>query len=301
MFKFHSIFTSLLALLVFTACDPEENITPENDFSEEFPTEVPELPLKEMYLMPVSLFSQEGIDTNSNGKRVSGVNSYQHFAHGATQFIAYHTPIALYSAVPTAALALAANEEPVPIEEGYEWSYQYATLAGKTYDVVLRANFVWNPDVAGFNKTAFQWRMYLSEQGGFQDFEWFSGFVSQDLTLAQFNVFLNPSSANPVVVIDYERSTYGNFFNRQTDGISLSYTVTDPDDSFNTEAFLEYNTIDSTGTGYNANFLLRGEILEAPIDIQLNTDTGEGRVRDEAKFGDNEWKCWNKEFRDEDC
>ena len=285
MFKSYSIFTLLFALLVFIACDPpEDNITPKD-----IPGSAPEFPPVEMYMLPISDFTQPGVDTTNSGKRVGGINSFKNWGTSALSLTALNAGILAQSAIPLAIFYQASvGEEAVELEDGsYEWTYQYV-FQGKTYDIVLNGRYV----ALGQFPLQVEWRMFVSEQGGFQDFEWLSATVAI-LQESVFTIYKNPASPDPAINIAFG-------INDDTDGFNLRYMWAPLDNVSSLGAVLDFKT--SPGAGrYDREFIFSPDDVSNPLEIQWNSITNEGRIRDEGSFGDYEWKCWNEKLRDEDC
>ncbi len=296
MFRHFSIFTLLFALLTFTACDPEEDITPENDLSENFPDGPPEFPSADMYLLPITDFTQPGIDTTHNGKRVNGINSYRNWSTSALSLTALQLGMLAESAVPLAIFYQAAVEGvEEELEDGsYQWTYQHETR-GKTYDVVVKGQYIEIPFLG--IPLGVDMKMFVSEQGGFQDFEWFNATFSigEPQNMGEFTVYKNPESPVSAVNISFGLSD-------DLDGISLRYTWMAPlANPTSIGSVLEFQQTPNTD-GYDRAFIFSVEDLSGnPFEVQWNSTTREGRIRDESTFGSYEWNCWNESLRDEEC
>ena len=52
---------------------------------------------------------------------------------------------------------------------------------------------------------------------------------------------------------------------------------------------------------YNAYCEIYKKSQNNTITVKWNRDSKEGRVKDPAHFGDEEWHCWDTNFEDIDC
>ncbi len=289
MFRQTSLFCLILALVLFTACGPEENITPDIDV-----IEPPKLPPVEMYMVPFSSFLDTDVDTTKEGKRVFANSPYKNWVYSTVNVVGWNTKVALQTALPLVAFGLAASETPVQLESSaWQWSYEYQApklIGGKTYEIVLTATRLENSDVA--------WKMLISEQGGIQDFEWMEGTVSQDFSFAQFILNQSPSQPETFLLINFDGQL--NTSDISSSKFQLRYTnLQVTSDQF--KEYLEFRS--QPQVEYSRVFDIRGgeAFPDITTEIEYNPLNGTGRVRDLKHFGNAEWHCWNEKLRNEDC
>ena len=68
---------------------------------------------------------------------------------------------------------------------------------------------------------------------------------------------------------------------------SLKYTYVEPEmDETDSYILYEYDSEEALDASYTVSW------SEGMTEIQWNLTSKEGRVRDEVKFGDSEWHCW---------
>ncbi len=289
MYTYVNRIVILLALFAFSACEPAEIIDPS------FPLRAaPEIPPAEMYLMPLELLTAIEADTSGKSRQRKLRPTYYHWAHSTLSLVAWNTRIALHTAIPLTAFGLAVNQEPILIEEDrYEWTYSYKAppfLGDKTYDIVLTGTYV------GANEV--EWKMNLSEEGGFQNFEWFSAIVATDFSRGNFVIYQQAPQPQPVLNITFE----GLLSNSEVPNpaLKLRYTDLDPD-AEEIGTYVEFRT--EPENTYNRVFDIKGgpQRPDLSTEIEWNIPIGEGRVRDKARFGDNDWHCWNEQLQDVGC
>lgn len=279
----------ILAVFVCNACAPEEGITPDN-----IPLVAPEIPPAEMYTMPIESFTETDVDTSGRTNRLNYRPTYRNWVHSVVSLVAWNTGVALNVAVPLTAFGLAVNEEPVYLgDDTFEWSYQYEApdiLGGKTYNIVLTGTYLSLEEV--------EWRMLLSEEGGFQDFEWYTGLVATDFSSARFVVYHQPLDPQPLFNINFDKDL--TFSDPDDFDLKLRYTTIDPN-SEGIGGYVEFRT--QPEDDLNRVFEVKGGPgrPEISTEIEWSIPSGEGRVRDNKRFGDNEWRCWNEILQDVDC
>ena len=294
MFKSISFFSLFLALVVFTSCDPEEMVQPE-DMNQpgEMPSVAPEIPPAEMYLIPIASFTETDVDTTNSTNRLSYMPSYKNWGYSAVNLVAWNTATAIYTAIPLTAFGLAANTEPIKLEDDtWEYTYQFQapeSSGGKTYDIVLTAEYF----IQFGADWEVAWKMSLSEEGGFQNFQWFEGIVALDFTSAQFALNQNPNNPSPAIEITYEGAL--DLPNPLNSEVNLRYTNVDPG-SETLGRYLEYRS--DPENPFAKAYDIKGN--DESIEIQWNVPGG-GRVKDSKFFEDNEWHCWDESLQDTDC
>ena len=217
----------------------------------------------------------------SSTTKALGPESAWNFAHAGLSVLFWNTAVVLNIAIPTVAYAAAFNHDPVYLgDNSWEWSYS-VPVNGKTVVARLVGTRIDNE--------TFSMEMTLSENGGFQDFKWFEGVIRYDHTAANWTLAHSPDNG-----VDYLDIAYTKDF--ETDVANIRYTVIDPQNEL-------YNDYIDYGINPEFDFDAHYTISRADTTtmIEWNTTTDAGRVKDERRFGDTEWHCWDTQLQDVDC
>ena len=136
-----------------------------------------------------------------------------------------------------------------------------------------------------------QWDMYISRDGSFDDFHWYSGFSHQSGTSGTWSLNRTPDDATAFIDIEWNRSASG-------DTYDITYTNVvsgTPEDG-------SYITYGVTGdTPYDAYYNLYGAQGNNLTEIQWNRTSKEGRTRDPGHFQDSNWRCWTGTLDNTEC
>jgi hypothetical protein len=190
--------------------------------------------------------------------------------------------------VPVTAYKLAIDQTPTYVStKTWKWSYT-ASVASVSYTArltgeITSSNVVWN--------------MYLSESGGYSDFKWFTGTSSLDGTSGQWILNISPTNDNPILQINWYKSS------TDIDSIRYTYvrTLTDSgaSDPFN-GSYIKYGL--TTGT-YNAYYNVYFYYLTGFYNANIDWSTTGiiGKVQCLNYFGDNNWYCWDANHVDATC
>ncbi|MEO0899734.1 MAG: hypothetical protein AAFY71_25205 [Bacteroidota bacterium] len=246
----------------------------------------PPIPPLEMATIPAEALEEMDPDTASTQRA-----TYYNWLHAGVNLVVWNAAIYLNTAIPVAAFHTAVNQPVTYLGNGkFEWSYVYqapAGLGGKTYDIVLTAEYInTNADV--------EWVMTSSERGGFQNFIWYTGISSVNENEASFTVNRNPGNPIPVYRIDYDRIS-------GTSDFSIRFTDVNPN-SNGIDGYLEYR-VDSQNLDFNRAFDIKGGPNKPDLDTEIQWDepNGNGRVKDSKRFGNNDWQCWDTNQADVVC
>ena len=278
-----SLLVALGLLFVFIqSCEQDPVEGPEEEVA-------PQLPPLETFVMPFEGF--ENADTSGlindefEVESRSTPTTFRNWWHGASNVVAWNVILGFGSALPVAAFGEAFNHNPVSAGGGvYIWSYDFE-LGGKMYTAALSGQFI---DGGGT-----KWEMVMSQEGGFSDVTWYTGTVSRDASSATWVLNQqvdNSTISQPAFSIEYNNDAVaGEFFIRYTDiragsegnGNYIEFR-TQPNEPFNRayDIFIEENQL---------------------LEIQWESPTGEGRIRNAKIYDDNDWHCWNTQLMDIDC
>jgi len=267
--------------LFFQSCVKE---TPDNANGE-----APALPTAETFMMSFDGYQEMDIDTSGFAPTEGGtadVRTTTHFNwfHAGVNVLVWNTVITLNMAIPTAAFFESFNHDPVAQGNGvWLWEYTFTGNANITYTAKLYGEVLDTEEV--------KWEMFISKQNGFQNVNWYTGITSA--TQATWTLNHQPNNPEAFLRIEHQK-------NNGSGEASIRYTNIIPNHVDN-GSYIEYR-VDNTSTAdfdraYDVYKFSDDNLLEA----QWNKATKEGRVKDEKRFGDTEWHCWDESQVDVDC
>lgn len=227
----------------------------------------PELPPAEILFMDYNDFAEEP------GMTKGTEATYENFLHAFGTILFWHSPhITAYTALPLAAYTYALSQEAEYLGDNtWEWSYDINWF-GTDYTVSLTASRVNNEEFSIEMDVALASLPNLGVK-------WFDGVVRYDHTQAAWTIY----KEGTVAVVDAEMHK-----NYETGVASLQYTYVEPE-------------MDETGSyilyAYDPEALLDASytvsLAAGMTEIEWDTTTKEGHVKDEVKFGDADWHCWD--------
>lgn len=189
-------------------------------------------------------------------------------------------------AVPVHAFKLAADEQPVYIDDNtWQWSAT-ATVLNATYNARLTGQVTPSNNV---------WKMYISKTGtgGFTDFLWFEGTSKTDGTSGQWKLY--ESQANPVEMAKIDWTAEAG------KAVSVKYTFTKSGNPF-AGSNIEYGTTQNTLNAYYSMYYYNSSAEEFfEMDVEWSTTGKNGRISCPQFFGNTEWHCWDSNYLDSDC
>ena len=247
-----AITLSISRLLTSVSCDKEPV------------ADRPDLPPLESLVMDFSDFSEQ-----PGAKK--GTDTYENFLHSYFSVFFWNVASTVTLAVPVAAYGIALQQDAVYLgDHTWEWSFDFP-LGGVNYTATLTGSRL--------NNEEFTMDMVISlaaapEQG----IKWFDGVVRYDHTAASWNLYKDGT----IKVLEAEWNK-----DFETEEADLTYTYVEPEQeetgSYITLAYMPDEFYDAAYTiSLAANM----------TNIEWNTTTKEGRVKDPEKFGDSEWHCW---------
>lgn len=233
----------------------------------------PELPPEGAFVM-----ADLSGDTTSKGL-------YGNFGYAALNVAVWTTITNVGMAVPVAAYKMALTQEPVHVS-GNKWVWEYQVGVGlvivKTYTVQLYGET--------FDDRV-EWELHVSFNGEFDDFIWYTGTHNIEATAGEWIIYKSPSENHEFVKVDWTRN--------KDDGTgTIKYTNIEPENVEN-GGYIYYGN-DQDGT-FNSFFDIFNKGDNNLIEIDYNTHTHVGRVKSEFWFFDENWHCWNEQFRDDFC
>jgi len=194
----------------------------------------------------------------------------------------WNSVLTLTLAIPASAFFESFNHQPVQQQDG-SWLWQYSlTIQDTLYTAKLYGETIpWGVE----------WRMLLSKDGAYTDFEWFTGYSNQEATQGDWTLNKNPESPIPFLSIDWYRNS--------SDGTGeITYTNIAPGEP-NNGSYITYSKTNEVP--YNRYYLIFGKEDNRLVDITWNYELHYGRVKDPIHFGDENWYCWDERLDDIDC
>jgi hypothetical protein len=252
----------LFVLLFATACD--EATAPEGD--------PPEIPPQASLVMDFSDFLNPAMAASSDIQMAPAAGSY--WIRSAVVVGVWNIILTGTLAPPVAAFVAAAGQEAEWDEEldAWTWSYNFTAL-GVQHSARLEARLDGN---------AIQWEMYISRDGSFSDFLWYTGESYASGLSGTWTLYRDPDDPIQFIRIDWSRSSSG-------ETSEITYTNIEA----GAAADGSYITYGITGeTPYDAFYDLYGAETGNRTDIEWNRTTKEGRTKDLAHFEDDDWRCW---------
>ncbi len=256
IFKIMSV-TMLTVTLFFlaTSCDSEPK------------GERPELPAAELLFMDYSDFNEEP------GMMKGSEASHTNFIHAYGSLLFWHSPaITIYTALPVAAYRVAlAQETEYKGDNTWEWSYE-VPLGETTYVVTLTASRINNEEFSIEMDVALASLPSLAVK-------WFDGVVRYDHTRATWTIY----KEGAVAVVDAVME-----MNFETEAGALKYTYVEPEmEETGSYILYEYDPDEVFDAAYTVSW------SAGMTEIEWDITTKEGHVKDEVKFGDTNWHCWD--------
>ncbi len=184
-------------------------------------------------------------------------------------------------AVPVAAFLESFNHTPEQQEDGaWVWSYE-VPIGGVAHFAELHA-LADDGDI--------QWRMIITKEGYYEDFEWFTGVSNLIGTEGTWTLNKSPDDPTPFIGIEWHRDA-------DAETGDLRYTNIVPNGPEN-GGYIFHGT---TGGPDSAFFEIYNKGQDALRNVEWNRTTKEGRVRDQQRFGDDAWHCWDSGLQDIEC
>lgn len=235
--------------------------------------EAPLIPPKSSFVMDMSAFKDASQDDKG----------YGNFGFSALTIGFWHTVLTVRMAVPVIAYVgiIGSNEAIYQSEQTWLWSHDFS-IAGKTYSASLYGKV---------ENDSTDWKMYISNEGVYNDFLWFSGKNSLDLKGGYWILKDNPTSNKDVFRIDW------NATGEELGNIRYSDIEQGGENNGSYIAFGNDNTDGIFSCYYDIYNAKKAQLTEVEWDKKVKG----GRVRDEVHFGDNYWHCWDEKAKDIDC
>jgi hypothetical protein len=179
-------------------------------------------------------------------------------------------------AVPIGAFQASFRNIPLQQPDG-SWIWSYSVLVrGSVHSAELHGQFI--PE-------GVHWDMRISKEDEYQDFLWYYGESNLPATEGFWILKQNPDEPNDLLEIDWSR-------NISAGTNSIRYTNIVPDGPEN-GGYIDVQYTDDIPYDYIWDIYNKGQANHTYIEF--GGSTGEGRVKDLNRFGDDNWHCWDSD------
>jgi hypothetical protein len=185
-----------VTLTAFNGCsDDEETTGPEG--------QAPDLPPEYSFIMDFNDFPQESSESGLPGTSLDALTQ-ENFGWSAFHVGAWSTIIGVGMIVPVAAFVESFNHDPVQADDG-KWQWSYDVTVNPSTEVQYTCKLVgWVEDGNVF------WEMYISKEGEFTEFMWYSGTHNLPATEGTWTMYQSPSEPNPWLGIEWHHTVSTN-------------------------------------------------------------------------------------------
>lgn len=250
-----------MALLFFTSCEPVEDIP-----------NAPQLPPTSSLVM----------DFNDNlfgtGKTEGTEGDNLNFA--AASIGIWNTILTIQMAIPVAAFVHAFDYEADYADGTWTWAYDY-NFGFVQHSARLEGRIVGDDA---------HWSMFISKNGEYTDFLWFTGISALDGTDGTWALNANPNAPTAFIAIDWANPGDGTQTIRYSNAI-----VGNPDNG----SYIEYGV--NSAADLDAHYHIYSSAQDNLLEIQWNRATLVGQLKAPWHFGDESWHCWNELLEDIEC
>ena len=225
-------------------------------------TKAPDLPPQSSFIVDFSNFTAPSGVAAFTGDP-SDTFSHVNWTESALKVGFWNLVLTINLAVPTASFVEAFNHTPVELSDGsWQWSYN-VTVAGDHYACKL---------IGSIESAEVHWRMYLSKEGEFTDYLWYSGTHDLLATSGTWTVNRGPGLTNPYIGIVWQRDIGA--------GIKMiKYTNIIPGDAAN-GSYVEYQT--NVVAGIDRRYTIFNSEQVKTTTIEWDHLNHNGRVMDPA-------------------
>lgn len=257
-------------IVLIVSCEDDKTVNPQD--------QAPTIPPQSSMIIGFDEFP----DTASGGAPENPILSKRNWGWAAGNVAVWNSLLTLTLAVPIAAFAEAFNHQPVKQSDG-SWLWQYSV----TVQEALYTSKLIGKNVA----EEVEWKMLLTKEGEYTDFEWFTGFCNLPATEGNWTLNKDPNLPSPFLYIEWHRNA--------TEGTAdVKYTnisPTLPGDG----SYIFYGKTNEVL--YNRFYQIFGAEENRLIDIKWNYEQYFGTVKDSIYFEDTNWHCWDERLDDIDC
>ena len=257
-----------IALIV--SCEDDKSTSPQD--------QAPTIPPQSTMIIDFSEFP----DTSSADNFSSLTLSRNNWGWAYWNVSVWHSVLTLTLAIPVAAFFEAFNHQPVQQPDG-SWLWQYSVTQQEPY---------YTAKLYGKTVTdGVEWKILLTEDGAYTDFEWFTGFSNLPATEGTWILNKDPNLPSQFLYIEWHRNT-------QEGTADVKYTNIVPNAPKN-GSYIYYGKTNEIP--HNRFYQIYGAELNRLIDVKWNYEQLFGRVKDPIHFEDENWHCWDEKLNDIDC
>lgn len=254
-------------LLVFSACteDDEKMINP---------GEAPDLP-------PIESISFNSADfsTDNSGGRVNAATNWE---VAALNVVFWNAVAGSQIAIPVASFKAAVGKEPTfDIDRGlWVWNFTYDVLS-RGYSAELTADVM---------ESEVQWKMYISQEKGFQDVLWFTGVMLLDGSTGSWSINKDADNPTEYLKIDWNKE------NDEVGDIKFTYTCEGAKEQ---GSYIEY--AETNGADFNRLYNIHMTTADNDVNIEWHSENNNGRIKAPGYYKDDNFHCWDANFENTDC
>jgi len=241
----------------------------------------PDIPPASTFVIDFSDFTEGGAPKevpNRTDPTTMQVVSHANWGFAALNVGVWNVIITVGLAVPVATFLESFNHVPEQQPDGtWVWSYN-VNVGGVIHTAELHALAV-DGDI--------EWNMFVSKEGFYTDFSWFSGVSNLVATQGTWTLNKSPDDPTPFVGIEWHR-------NPVDETGDIKYTNIVPEDPEN-GGYIFHGIVDEV---FDAFYEIYNKGQDNLTNIEWSRTTKDGRVKDLAHFGDEDWHCWNTALED---
>ncbi len=243
--------------------------------------DAPTIPPQETFVMNFSDLDSSKAPSKYNDSKVD--SGYTNFLYSAGNVWVWNVIITVGMAVPVASFCNAFNytAEWDKKEKVWVWEYDFTALLA-TYSAKLTG------EVDG---SLIHWKMYISKENGFQNFLWYSGDSYIDGTQGTWTLYDNAISNTELLGIIWHKNVSAGTYD-------IKYTNIVPSGAEN-GGYIYYGV--TADTTYNAFYDIYNKGQDQLTNIKWNRTYYNGSVKDSIHFGNNSWRCWGTDFKNDIC
>ena len=162
----------------------------------------------------------------------------------------------------------------------WTWTYSYTSLLG-AYTAKLTA------EESGSDVL---WKMYVSKAGLFDNFLWYEGVSALDGSGGTWSLNFSPLDPKSYITIVWSQGS---------DGVAeIKYTNAIPGEAGN-GSYITYGM--NNNTPHNRFYDIYNIEQTNLTEIDWNSLTSEGQVKDPDHFSDSDTHCWDEMLQDTSC
>lgn len=260
----------LAIIVLIVSCEDDKTTNPQD--------QAPTIPPQSSMVINFEEFP----DTASGSTPENRILSKRNWGWAAYNVSVWNSVLTLNLAIPVAAFAEAFNHQPIKQTDG-SWLWQYSVSVG---EVLFTAKLFGKAVNEGV-----EWKMLLTKQGAYTDFEWFTGFSNTTSTEGTWTLNKDPNTPNPFLYIEWKR-------NPQEGTADVKYSLISP----TTPADGSYIFYGKTNeVPLNRFYLIYNAENTNLIEINWNYELHFGRIKDAIYFEDTNWQCWDDRLDDTNC